>query len=136
MNLYTYLMSKSNNGTLSAEEAKKAYERFQANGRTLGSQLDCDPFAFTFAEGGYEAFAFWPDQVVKNEKGELAIVTGWRRPAFAWLVRIKTVNGEYNLPAEELTPAAFPEGLVEIIRAGSTARSTRHSHDQDHVLHK
>lgn len=116
MNLYNYLMSKSNNGTRSAGEAKKAYERFQAHGRTLVPQQDCDPFVFAFAEGGYEAFTFRPDQVVKNRQGDLAIVTGWKRTSSGWCVRIKTADREYDSCAEDLTPAAFPEGLVEILR--------------------
>lgn len=114
MNLYNYLLTKSDNP---ARAAKEAYERFQAHGRTLVPERDCDPFVFAFAEGGYQAFTFKPDQVVKNKQGDLAIVTGWKStPSHRWLVRIKTADSEYDSLAEELEPAAFPEGLVEILR--------------------
>lgn len=117
MNLYNYLMSKSTNTTRVAKEAKEAYERFRAHVRTRVLQQDCDPFVFAFVEGGYQAFTFRPDQVVQNKRGELAIVTGWKdTPSRGWLVRIKTAVNEYDSLAEELTPAAFPEGLVEILR--------------------
>ena len=117
MNLYNYLMSKSNNTTRAAAEAKEAYERFRAHGRTLVPQQDCDPFVFAFTEGGYQAFTFRPDQVVKNKQGELAIVTGWTYASVhGLLVRVKTSRGEYDSCAEDLEPAAFPEGLVEILR--------------------
>ena len=114
MTLYNYLLIKSDN---LARTAKEAYDRFQAHGRTLVPRQDCDPFVFAFTEGGYQAFTFRPDQVVKNKQGELAIVTGWKNtPSHGWLVRIKTASCEYDSCAEDLSPAAFPEGLVEILR--------------------
>jgi hypothetical protein len=117
MNLYSYLMSKSKDIYHLTKEAKEAYERFQAHGRTLIPVQDCDPFVFAFVEGGYQAFTFRPDQVVRNREGDLAIVTGWMHSlSRGWLVRIKTANGEHGLCAEDLEPAAFPEGLVEILR--------------------
>ena len=117
MNLYNYLMSKSNNTTRAAKEAKEAYERFRAHGRTLVPQQDCDSFVFAFISHGYQAFTFKPDQVVKNRQGELAIVTGWTYTSVhGWLVRVKTACSEYDSCADDLTPAAFPEGLVEILR--------------------
>ena len=117
MNLYEYLMSKSNNTTRAAKEAKEAYERFLAHGRTLVPQQDCDPFVFAFCGHGAQAFTFYPDQIVKNRQGDLAIVTGWKdTSSHGWLVRIKTADSEYDSLAEELSPAAFPKGLVDIIR--------------------
>lgn len=41
---------------------------------------------------------------------------GWREVASEWRVRAKTANGELDFKAEDLTPAEFPEGLVEILR--------------------
>lgn len=118
MNLYDYLMSQSNNTTRAAKEAKEAYERFHAHARKFTPQEDCDPFVFAFVDHSYQAFTFRPDQVVKNRQGDLAIVTGWKNTgSHGWLVRIKTANnGEYDSLPGELTPAAFPEGLVEILR--------------------
>ena len=117
MNLYEYLINKSNRSTCAAAVAKEAYARFQAYGRTLAPHKDCDPFVFAFSEGGYQAFTFYPDQIVKNRQGDLAIVTGWKdTSSHGWLVRIKTADSEYDSLAEELSPAAFPKGLVEIIR--------------------
>lgn len=117
MNLYDYLMSKSNNTTRAAAEAKEAYARFQACIRTKlePQRLDVNPFAFVFVDHGYQAFAFKPDQVV-DAKGELAIVTGWADTHTGWKVCTKTAKGEPYWEAEELKPAAFPEGLVEILR--------------------
>ena len=112
MNLYNYLLRNAPNV---AKEATEAYERFRAHGRTLAPQQDCDPFVFAFAEGGYQAFTFKPDQVVDAE-GELAVVTGWAETFSGWKVRAKTAKGEFNWEAEDLKPAAFPEGLVEILR--------------------
>lgn len=115
MNLYNYLMSKSNNTTRAAKEAKEAYERFRAHGRTLVPQQDCDPFVFAFCGHGSQAFTFKPDQVV-DAKGELAIVTGWDETSSGWKVRAKTARGEYHWEPEDLKPTMFPEGLVEILR--------------------
>ena len=115
MNLYNYLMGKSNNATRAAMEAKEAYERFRAHGRTLVPQQDCDPFVFAFCDRGSQAFMFKPDQVV-DAKGELAVVTGWDETTSGWKVRAKTARGEFHWEAEDLKPAAFPEGLVEILR--------------------
>ena len=116
MNLYNYLMNQSNNTTLVAKQAKEAYERFQAYGRTLVPVRDCDPFVFASIDHGYQAFTFKPDQVV-DAKGELAVVTGWiEAGAGEWRVRAKTAKGEFCWKAEDLKPAAFPEGLVEILR--------------------
>ena len=39
-----------------------------------------------------------------------------KRNVDGWLVRIKTADSEYDSLAEELSPAAFPKGLVEILR--------------------
>lgn len=115
MNLYNYLITKSNNMTRVVEEAEEAYERFRAHGRTLVPQQDCDPFVFAFIGHGYQAFTFKPDQVV-DAKGELAVVTGWDETTSGWKVRAKTAKGEFHWEAEDLKPAAFPEGLVEILR--------------------
>lgn len=117
MNLYNYLMTKTApiDTTRAAEEAKEAYERFQAHGRTLSPVRDCDPFTFAYVGYGYQAFTFKPDQVV-DAKGELAIVTGWGETMSGWKVRAKTAKGEFHWEAEDLKPAAFPEGLVEILR--------------------
>ena len=115
MNLYNYLMARSNNTTRTAAEAKEAYARFQAYGRTLVPARDCDPFVFAFTSHGYQAFTFKPDQVV-DAKGELAIVTGWGEATSGWKVRAKTAKGEFHWEPEDLKPAAFPEGLVEILR--------------------
>ena len=117
MNLYEYLMSKSNNTTRAANEAKEAYKRFQAYARSSPVRDYYDPFVFAFCGHGSQAFTFYPDQIVKNRQGELAIVTGWKdTSSHGWLVRVKTAKGEYDSLAEELAPAAFPEGLVEILR--------------------
>ena len=118
MNLYNYLMTRAapNNTARAAAEAKEAYERFQTHGPAL-SPRDCDPFAFAFVDHGYQAFTFKPDQVVKSRKsGSLAIVTGWREVGSGWHVRARTAKGEFDFEAEDLEPAAFPEGLVEILR--------------------
>lgn len=115
MNLYNYLMSKSNNTTRVAKEAKEAYERFRAHGRTLVPQQDCDPFVFAFCGNDSQAFTFYPDQIV-DAKGELAVVTGWIETHSGWKVCAKTAKGEFHWEAEDLKPAAFPEGLVEILR--------------------
>ena len=115
MNLYNYLMEKSNNTTRAAEEAEEAYKRFRAHGRTLAPVKDCDPFVFAFIDHGYQAFTFRPDQIVEV-KGELAIVTGWDEGRSGWKVRAKTAKGESYWFAEELKRAALPEGLVEILR--------------------
>ena len=115
MNLYEYLMSKSNNTTRAAKEAKAAYERFRAHGRTLVPQQDCDPFVFAFRGRGSQAFTFHADQIV-DARGDLAIVTGWNETSSGWKVRAKTAKGEYDWEAEDLKPAAFPEGIVEILR--------------------
>lgn len=112
MNLYSYLMGGSSNTIRAAKEAKEAYERFQ----TLVPRTDCDPFVFTFVGCGYQAFTFRPDQVVKTKNGELAIVTGWDNTPSGWKIRAKTAKGEFHWEAEDLKPAAFPEGLVEILR--------------------
>lgn len=117
MNLYNYLMTKTapNDTARAAEEAKRAYERFQAHGRTLVPARDCDPFVFAYVDHGYQAFTFKPDQIV-DAKGELAVVTGWGETSSGWKVRVKTARGEFHREAEDLEPAAFPEGLVEILR--------------------
>lgn len=116
MNLYKYLTEyRGLDSSHAAGEAKRAYARFQNHGRTCVPQKDCDPFTFMTRDGGYQAFTFRPDQIV-DAKGELAIVTGWRDTQSRWLVRIKTANSEYASLAEDLEPAAFPEGLVEIMR--------------------
>lgn len=114
-NLYNYLMDQSNNTTRAAMEAKEAYERFRAHGRTLVPQQDCDPFVFAFINHGYQAFTFHTDQIV-DARGDLAIVTGWKETSSGWKVRAKTVKGEYDWDADDLKPAAFPDGLVEILR--------------------
>ena len=118
MNLYEYLINRSSATTArAAKEAKEAYERFQAHGRLLVPTRDCDPFVFAFVDYGYQAFTFKPDQVVRSKKsGSLAIVTGWREVGSGWRVRAKTANGEFDFDAEDLAPAAFPEGLVELMR--------------------
>lgn len=117
MNLYDYLMNQSNNAAIAATKAKEAYERFQAYGRTLVPVKYCDPFVFTFASHGYQAFTFKPDQVVRSKNGgNLAIVTGWREFGAGWCVLAKTATGEFDFLAEQLEPASFPEGLVEILR--------------------
>ena len=108
-------MSKSNNTTRAAGEAKEAYERYRGYGRTLVPVRDCDPFVFAFVGHGYQAFTFYPDQIV-DARGDLAIVTGWEEAFSGWKVRAKTVRGEYDWDAEDLKPAAFPEGIVEILR--------------------
>lgn len=114
-NLYNYLMAEKG---MTAEKAiaiaKKAYDRFVENGRTLVPARTCDQFAFMVSENGYQAFTFRRDQVV-TAGGELGIVTGWFE-AGDWCVRVKTARGEFHYRAEGLTPAAFPEGLVEILR--------------------
>ena len=115
MNLYNYLMSKSNNTTRAASESMEAYERYREYGRTLVPVRDCDPFVFAFVDHGYQAFTFKPDQVV-NAKGELAVVTGWAETQSGWKVCAKTAKGEFHWEAEDLKPAAFPEGLVEFLR--------------------
>ena len=115
MNLYNYLMGKSNNTTKVAQEAKEAYERYRAFGRTLVPVRDCEPFVFAFVAHGYQAFAFKRDQVV-DAKGELAVVTGWAETPSGWMVLAKTARGEYHWEPEDLKPAAYPEGLVEILR--------------------
>lgn len=112
MNLYEYLVNRSGITTAcAAKEAKEAYERFRADGRTL----DCDPFVFAFVGHGYQAFTFYPDQIV-DARGELAVVTGWGEASSGWKVRAKTAKGEFHWDAEDLKPATFPEGLVEILR--------------------
>lgn len=115
MNLYNYLISKSNNTTRAAQEAKEAYDRYREYGRALVPVRDCDPFVFAYIDHGYQAFAFKPDQIV-DAKGELAVVTGWGETPSGWKVRAKTAKGESHWDAEDLKPAAFPEGLVEILR--------------------
>lgn len=117
-NIYGYLVNRLGLTTdCAVKEAQKAYARFQEHGRTLTPVRVCDPFVFLFASGGYQAFTFKPDQVVEDKQGELAIVTGWKStPSHGWLVRIKTARSEYDSCAEDLTPAAFPEGLVDILR--------------------
>ena len=115
MNLYGYLMYQSNNTTRAAKEAKEAYARFQAYGRTLVPVRDCDPFHFAYVDLGYQSFMFKPDQIV-DAKGDLAIVTGWKETSSGWKVRAKTARGEYDWKAEDLRPAEFPDGLVEILR--------------------
>lgn len=114
MNLYSYLRTRSCNVV---QEAKKAYERFQAHVRkTLEPwKREVDPFVFAFTDNGYQAFAFGRDQVVDAPCG-LAIVTGWVETPSGWRVSAKTAKGESRWEAEELKPAAFPEGLVEILR--------------------
>jgi len=118
MNLYDYLINRSSiTSACAAKEAKVAYERFQAYGRTLVPQKDCDPFVFAFVDHGYQAFTFRLDQVVKSKtSGSLAIVTGWREVGSGWHVRARTAKGEFDFDAEDLEPASFPEGLVEIMR--------------------
>lgn len=116
MNLYGYLMSQSNNTTRAAKEAEEAYARFQAYGRTLVPVRDCAPFVFAFVDHGYQAFTFKTEQVVRSKtSGSLAIVTGWREVGYRWYVRAKTAKGEFEFRAEDLEPAEFPEGLVEIL---------------------
>lgn len=118
MNLYNYLMMKTapNDTTRAAKEAKEAYERFQARRqRQLPQPEDADPFAFAYVGHGYQAFTFRPDQIVDAE-GELAVVTGWDETSSGWKVRAKTAKGEFHWNAEDLKPAVFPEGLVEILR--------------------
>lgn len=114
MNLYEYLKSRPCNV---AQEAQKAYERFQAHVRKTPEpwKREVNPFVFAFTDNGYQAFTFAPDQVV-DAKGGLAIVTGWTQPGNGWRVLAKTAAGVHAWPAEELKPAAFPEGLVEILR--------------------
>lgn len=113
MNLYEYLMSKSNNTTRAAKEAKEAYDRFQEH----VSISDCGPFVFAFVDHGYQAFTFRPDQVVRsNTSGSLAIVTGWREVGSGWHVRARTAKGEFDFEAEDLKPEAIPDGIVEILR--------------------
>ena len=114
MNLYNYLMNQSNNTTRAANEAKEAYERYRERVRTIVPEVD--PFVFAFVGHGYQAFMFKPDQVV-DAKGEIAIVTGWKETiSSGWKVLAKTARGEFYWEAEDLKPAAFPEGLVEILR--------------------
>lgn len=115
MNLYEYLVNRSSITTArAAKEAEEAYKRYRAYVQTTDPQ---GPFVFAYIDHGYQAFTFRTDQVVKNKQGKLAIVTGWKStPAHGWLVRIKTADGEYDSLAEDLEPAAFPEGLVEILR--------------------
>ena len=117
MNLYGYLIGKFNNEMRAAKEAKEAYDRFQVTfeGWIPVFEKDCNPFVFVFVDRGYQAFTFKPDQVV-NANDELAIVTGWDKTASGWKVRAKTAKGEYHWQAEQLKPAAIPEGLVEILR--------------------
>lgn len=113
MNLYEYLKGRPCNV---AREAKEAYGRFQEyRQKPLPRLEDVDPFVFAFVDNGYQAFTFKPDQVVDTSNG-LAIVTGWSRATTGWRVRAKTAEGEISRLAEELKPAAFPEGLVEILR--------------------
>lgn len=114
-NLYNYLMDKFNNTTRTIMEAKAAYRRFQAHGRTLVPQQDCDPFVFAFVDHGYQAFTFRPDQLV-DAKGKLAIVTGWTETVTGWRVVAKTAKDEICWDAEDLEPAMIPVGLVEILR--------------------
>ena len=117
MNLYEYLTEcRGLDSSHAAGEAKRAYARFQKHGRTCVPQKDCDPFTFMAWDGGFQSFTFDVDQVVKTRQGELAIVTGWGETPSGWKVRAKTANGEYDWCAGDLTPAAFPEGLVEILR--------------------
>lgn len=118
MNLYEYLINKSSITTgCAAKEAKEAYERFRAHGRTLVPQQDCEPFVFAFVDHGYQAFTFKPDQVVMSKtSGSLAIVTGWREVGSGWHVRARTANGEFDFEAEELKPEAIPDWIVEILR--------------------
>ena len=115
MNLNDYLINRSSITTArAAKEAKEAYERFRAFVPTRG---DCDPFFFAFVDHGYQAFTFRLDQIVRSKKsGSLAIVTGWREVGSGWHVRAKTAKGEFDFDAEDLEPASFPEGLVEIMR--------------------
>lgn len=115
MNLYNYLMNKSNNTTRVAEEAAEAYKRFRAHGRMLTPVKDCDPFVFAFIDHGYQAFTFKLDDVV-NANGAIAIVTGWVEAEHGWRVCVRTARGEGPLYAEELKPAEFPDGLIEILR--------------------
>ncbi len=116
MNLNDYLINRSSLTTArAAKEAKEAYERYREYGRTLVPVRDCDPFVFAFVGHGYQAFTFKPDQIV-DAKGELAVVTGWGETTSGWKVRAKTAKGEFHWEAEDLKPAAFPEGLVEILR--------------------
>lgn len=116
MNLYEYLVNKSSiTAACAAKEAKEAYDRYREYGRTLVPVRDCDPFVFAFVGHGYQAFTFKPDQIV-DAKGELAVVTGWGETTSGWKVRAKTAKGEFHWEAEDLKPAAFPEGLVEILR--------------------
>ena len=115
MNLYGYLISKFNNEMRAAKEAEEAYDRFQASGALDTLEKGCNPFIFAFVERGFQSFTFKPDQVV-DANGDLAIVTGWDKTVSGWRIRAKTVKGEYHWQAEQLKPAAFPEGLVEILR--------------------
>lgn len=117
MNLYEYLTKhRGLDSSHAAGEAKRAYTRFQEHGRLLVPTRDCDPFTFAYFDNGYQAFTFKPDQIVKDRRGELAVVTGWGETSSGWKVRAKTAKGEYHWEAEDLKPAAFPEGLVEILR--------------------
>lgn len=116
MNLYKYLTERRGlDSSHAAGEAKQAYARFQEHGRTCVPQKDCDPFTFITWDGGFQSFVFKPDQVV-DANGELAIVTGWGETRHGWSVLAKTAKGEFYWEAEDLKPAAFPEGLVEILR--------------------
>lgn len=116
MNLYDYLFTvrKLDRGK-AAKAAAEAYNRFIENGKTLVPQRETDPFTFVMSDHGYQAFTFKPDQVV-NAKDELAIVTGWGETASGWRVRARIAKGEFHWEPEDLKPAAYPEGLVEILR--------------------
>lgn len=115
MNLYDYLFTvrKLDRGK-AAKAAAEAYNRFIENGKTLVPRRETDPFTFVMSDHGYQAFTFKPDQVVDTSAG-LGIVTGWFE-AGGWCVRVRLAKGEFHYRAEDLKHAAYPEGLVEILR--------------------
>ena len=116
MNLYDYLFTvrKLNRGK-AAKAAAEAYNRFIENGKTLVPRRETDPFTFVMSDHGYQAFLFRPDQVVETDVG-LGIVTGWGETMSGWHVRGRVAKGDFYWRAEDLKQAAYPEGLVEILR--------------------
>ena len=78
-------------------------------------QRETDPFTFVMSDHGYQAFLFRPDQVVETNVG-LGIVTGWGETMSGWHVRGRVAKGDFYWRAEDLKQAAYPEGLVEILR--------------------
>lgn len=140
MTLYEYLNKdkKDANGTPwdRAVAAKEAYRRYcsELSAERSTSVVPMDSFSFMLVDIGLQAFTYAKDQLVIAGKGcDLGIVVGWRQTLGMWYVRVKTAGGIDGYRAEDLSPADYPEGIVELVRGACGGDGTERLKDKVHA---